>query len=115
MDAVMFVKEWARMCKSVKRCDDCIIGKSAGMFTLCGNAIKEDPEKHVAIVEKWSAEHTIKTRQSEFLKIYPDARIAKNGAIQICPNRIEKSKEFDCRVNCHDCQKEYWLAEVGDE
>lgn len=116
MEAVKFIKEWARMCKSAKSCSECIIGKNAGMFTICGNVIKEDPEKYVAIVKKkWSAEHPAKTRQSEFLKIYPDACIAKNGVIQICPNRIEKSKEFDCHVNCHDCQKEYWLAEVGDE
>lgn len=114
MDAVMFVKEWKRMCRSSKTCLSCSIGKIAGVSTVCSNVVKKEPEKYVAIVEKWSAEHPIKTRQSEFLKIYPDARIAKNGAIQICPNRIEKSKEFDCHVNCHDCQKEYWLAEVEE-
>lgn len=114
MDALEFIKEWVRMCKTIKNCNECDIRriKSDGN---CRLKIESNPEEAVAIVEKWYEEHPIKTRQSEFLKIYPDARITKNGVIQICPNRIEKSKEFDCHVNCHDCQKEYWLAEVGDE
>ena len=109
MDAVKYLKDRGRMCDSYNNmCDGCGFGK----VPKCNRTEEDNPEKAVEIVEKWSAEHPIKTRQSEFLKIYPDARIAKNGAIQICPNRIEKSKEFDCHVNCHDCQKEYWLAEV---
>ncbi len=117
MDAVMFVKEWARMCKSVKRCDNCKIGKSAGMFTLCGSAIKEDPEKYVAIVEKWSAEHMIKTRQSEFLKIFPNAPLRENGSIAICPLDVDRDAKCSQKqgARCPDCQKEYWIAEVGDE
>lgn len=117
MDAVMFVKEWARMCKTVKRCDNCKIWKSIGRFTLCGSAIKEDPEKYVAIVEKWSAEHMIKTRQSEFLKIFPNAPLRENGSIAICPLDVDRDAKCSQKqgARCPDCQKEYWIAEVGDE
>lgn len=114
MDAVMFVKEWKRMCRSSKTCLSCSIGKSAGVSTVCSNVVKEEPEKYVAIVEKWSAEHPMKTRQSEFLKMYPNADM-RNGIILICPRKINKnsvtSEECD-ESKCPGCQKEYWLAEV---
>lgn len=114
MDAVMFVKEWKRMCRSSKTCLSCSIGKSAGVSTVCSNVVKEEPEKYVAIVEKWSAEHPIKTRQSEFLKMFPNADI-RNEVIRICPRKIDQnsitSEECEKSV-CFGCQKKYWLAEV---
>ena len=114
MDAVMFVKEWKRMCRSSKTCLSCSIGKSAGVSTVCSNVVKKEPEKYVAIVEKWSAEHPIKTRQSEFLKMCPNADI-RNGVIMICPRKINKnsvtSEECD-ESTCFECRKKYWLEEV---
>lgn len=90
MDAVMFVKEWKRMCISSKTCLSCSIGKIAGVSTVCSNVVKEEPEKYVAIVEKWSAEHPIKTRQSEFLKMFPNAPLRENGSIAICPLDVDR-------------------------
>lgn len=114
MDAVMFVKEWKRMCRSSKTCLSCSIGKSAGVSTVCSNVVKEEPEKYVSIVEKWSAEHPMKTRQIEFLKMFQNADI-RNGVILICPRKINKNSvtsEECAESKCHDCRKEYWLAEV---
>ena len=114
MDVVMFVKEWKRMCISSKTCLSCSIGKSAGVSTVCSNVIKEEPEKYVAIVEKWSAEHPMKTNQSEFLKMFPNAYI-RNGIIRICPRKIDQNSitSEECEeLTCSECQKEYWLAEV---
>lgn len=114
MDAVMFVKEWKRMCISSKTCLSCSIGKSAGVSTVCSNVVKKEPEKYVAIVEKWSAEHPIKTRQSEFLNIFPNADI-QNGFVRICPKKIDQNSitsEECSRSGCFECQKKYWLAEV---
>ena len=114
MDAVMFVKEWKRMCRSSKTCLSCSIGKSADVSTVCSNVVKEEPEKYVAIVEKWSAEHPMKTRQSEFLKMFPDASIGVNGALVIAPCNVNTKFESEiCAIDkCEDCKKEYWLAEV---
>ena len=114
MDAVMFVKEWKRMCRSSKTCLSCSIGKSAGVSTVCSNVVKEETEKYVAIVEKWSAEHPIKTRQSEFLKFFPNA-VIRNGVIQICPRNIDQNSitSEECeKLVCCECRKKYWLAEV---
>ena len=114
MDAVMFVKEWKRMCRSSKTCLSCSIGKIAGVSTVCSNVVKKEPEKYVAIVEKWSAEHPIKTRQSEFLKLFPNADIVQ-GYLNVCPKRIDLNSltEDECDdLRCSDCRKKYWLAEV---
>ena len=114
MDAVMFVKEWKRMCRSSKTCLSCSIGKIAGVSTVCSNVVKEEPEKYVSIVEKWSAEHQIRTRQREFLKMFPNAPLRENGSIAICPLDVDRDakKKKKQGLRCLDCQKEYWLAEV---
>ena len=113
MDAVMFVKEWKRMCRSSKTCLSCSIGKSAGVSTVCSNVVKEEPEKYVAIVEKWSAEHPMKMRQSEFLKMFPNAPLRENGSIAICPLDVDRYAKCSQKqgLRCPDCQKEYWLVE----
>lgn len=57
-------------------------------------------------------ERPIKTRQSEFLKMFPKAKI-KNNAIDICP--LATDAKFGCKsaiASCKDCKKDYWLAEV---
>ena len=114
MDAVKFLKEWKRMCRSSKTCLSCSIGEIAGVSTVCSNAVKKEPEKYIAIVEKWSAEHPIKTRQSEFLKTFPNAKLDDNGTISICPLYIEPHiKDGLCsETSCDKCRKKYWLAEV---
>lgn len=113
MDAVKFLKEKKRMCDKYSDCTGCPASEKNTKFNIgCGSLKEQFPEEFVAIVEKWSAEHPIKTRQSEFLKMFPDADIHRNGILEICPRRIENSKMFDCHINCNDCRKEYWLAEV---
>lgn len=114
MDAVMFVKEWKRMCTSSKTCLSCSIGKIAGVSTVCSNMVKKEPEKYVAIVEKWSDENPVKTRQSEFLKMFPNADV-QNDIIRICPKKLDQNSvtsEECSRSGCFECRKEYWLAEV---
>lgn len=51
-----------------------------------------------------------KTRQSEFLKIFPKVGL-KEGVIDICPLILDKSEKC-FKVNCKVCQKDFWLAEV---
>ena len=89
MDAAKFIKERKRMCKSFNMsCEGCpAFGTDED--ELCCAVEKEsslDATAQIAIVEAWSAEHPRKTRQDEFLKIYPHALINKPyGFIEICP------------------------------
>lgn len=55
-----------------------------------------------------------KTRQDEFLKMYPNARML-NGTISICPKLVDGNCDR-CRIyakrSCTECHKDYWLQEV---
>lgn len=50
-----------------------------------------------------------KTRQSEFLKMFPNAQM-DDGVVAACPSRVDKN--FNCCLPCDDCRKDFWLAEV---
>lgn len=113
MDAVKFFKEMKRMCSKIQ-CDICSLRyTNNGTDFPCYEFVKEYPEVSVAIVKKWSAEHPIKTRQSKFLKMFPDAKFA-DGVIDIYPCQMNTKIKDDCsRLSpCFNCRKEYWLAEV---
>lgn len=72
-----------------------------------------EQEEAVAIVEKWSAKHPVKTRQSEFLKMFPDAMI-DSDTIVIKPCEIDDKIECISVEDsaCLNCRRNYWLAEV---
>lgn len=122
MDAVKYLREAMRMCKSIGNCEKCPFGNNDGVGGGVGFPCKscsahldrKSPEKVVAIVEKWSVEHPVKTRQSEFLKMFPNADI-QNDIVRICPKKIDQNSitsEECSKVMCTDCRKKYWLAEV---
>lgn len=117
MDAVEYLKEAKRMCDTVGDCRECPLNSSNTVIPcklVRDNWELTNPEKIVAIVEKWALEHPKKTRQSEFLKMFPNARI-RGDVLEIRPCDIDTSykhsKECD-NVQCWDCRKKYWLAEV---
>lgn len=122
MDAVKYLKEYDRMCKSYgSTCKNCEIDKLRNGCEGCSSIVHAHPEKVVAIVEKWSAENPVKTRQSEFLKLFPNAEFNTDGILTIAPCLVDKtfnmsagSTEECCVKNdCIKCRKEYWHAEVG--
>ena len=117
MDAVKFLKERARMCEANQTgemtCENCAAYKGVSQCYKLGEP--KDPEKMVAIVEQWAAEHPIKTRQSEFLKHYPGARILAHGCLNACPMDVFAFTEINCNAQpCFECKKAFWLAEVED-
>lgn len=68
----------------------------------------------VKFVEQWDAEHPIKTRQSEFLKHYPNAKIF-SGCLNACPMDVFGDTEVNCNHQpCYECKNAFWLAEVEE-
>lgn len=113
MDAVEYVKQRNRMCDYYVSCDDCPAGQYQGCSSL--NKISE----LVPIVEQWAKEHPVKTRQSEFLKQYPEAESFEDRYLNICPALI--SKEYrdeetnECNqpeFSCGKCKQDFWLKEI---
>lgn len=121
MDAVKFIKERNRMCKSF--CDGC---KGCPASNVCeddlccavGQESTLDATAQIAIVEEWSAAHPRKTRQSVFLEQYPETIIDAFGALQICPMVISaahRDSDGECKdpaKMCIDCRREFWMQEV---
>lgn len=123
MDAVNFLKERARMCEANQTgemtCENCAAYKGVSQCYKLGEP--KDPEKMVAIVEQWAAEHPIKTRQSEFLKQWPETALMRDGVITICPLMISaayRDKNGACNKDqsdtCADCKRQFWSAEVEE-
>ena len=111
MDAVEYLKTLRRMCNAEGR--ECEYGKRSG-FDPCMVWRNSHPEEAVSIAEKWAAEHPIKTRQSEFLKLFPSARVKKaNGLPIVSPCALDVKLAGKCEgIPCQECWKKFWLAEV---
>lgn len=118
MDAVEFFEERDRMCKSFGGdCTGCDIYKVTMSNLSCNAFIFTRPREMVAIVERWAKEHPRKTRQSEFLKMFPRAGRGEDGLIVFCPEDFDS--KFECPLKrcsghdlCGECRKNYWLEEV---
>lgn len=111
MDAVECMKAVTRMLKSGTI--DCAIQKYISAQK------KNDYEGMVKAAEQWAAEHPVKTRQSEFLKQWPEAVLTKDGAIAICPLVISAAYRHGngaCNKGnsdtCAECKRQFWSAEV---
>lgn len=117
MDAVKFLSEASRMCGRTKSCAECAANEVCGFtpeFPRDFGAV-DQMQKIVKLVEKWAEEHR-KTRQSEFLKQWPNAKMNPfTGTVDVPPCYLDKSFLDECREHasgCHDCRRKYWLKEV---
>lgn len=121
MDAIKYLKTKLRMCITYhNKCKDCPLGHdSNGTELNCYMFQEHRPEEAVSVVEKWASEHPAKTRQSEFLKMFPNAPFEPYFGIGINPCDTDKrygtgdKYEHNCLgVSCNDCRRKYWLEEI---
>lgn len=106
------IYDYARMCASFEKCNQCVLLKFCAEQR---NIFSNDIDKANEIILKWCKEHPIKTRQSEFLKMFPNAKTDADGVLSICPQFV--NKDFSCQkseIRCSGCCKNYWLAEVEE-
>lgn len=125
MDAIEYEKARIRMCCTMifKKggCEACPLYN--GLKRRCGFAasivenMDEDViRKHIDIVIKWAKDHPVKTRQSEFLKMFPHAQ-KRDGIINICPLSVDKDNKTnsEClKTGCDECRKRFWNEEVSE-
>lgn len=106
-----------RICKEHTECREC------PLHGVCDDFVTElwdddELQKIEAECDKWLAEHPEKpkkTRQSEFLKLFPKAEIWK-GAINICPSKMgAEVAGCDDDDSCTECKRRYWLEEIEDD
>lgn len=111
----VFFEELDRMCKTVNKygeAEDCVFYKPN--YGCCGymHWLPDGVEKAVTVLQKWSDEHPKKTRQSEFLKMYPNAMLCEGEYLNIAPCHLDRNIRKGCSESCINCHREYWLAEV---
>lgn len=114
MDAVEFFKTVSRSCKN-QGCKGCPICKEGTCMVWFDDKSIKNIEEMVSKVEQWAKEHPIKTRQSEFLEMFPNADLCRD-VINILPCSVEKGMSKCCSdKRCEECRKDYWLTEVDDD
>lgn len=114
MDAKEYIDTLRRICSTDYFCDNCDFKKN-GTCPLDKRFLLLTPsEDIVSSVEQWAKDHPVKTRQSEFLKMFPNAEFCQD-VINILPCSIEKEMCKCCDDReCEECRKDYWLTEVTD-
>lgn len=125
MDAVEFLREKHRFCEYQRNnsqnkgwCQDCPIFAEVDKYQCytCDRFVDEKPAEAVQFVEEWAKEHPVKTRLSEFKKLFPNALVVQKEG---CPGPCVKI--FDLTVNCEDskecldCKKKFWLTPIEEE
>lgn len=113
MDAVEYVKQRNRMCDYYVSCSECPVGQ----YKVCASIV--GIPKLTPIIEQWAKEHPVKTRQSEFLKIFPEASMLNDEYLNICPAQISsecRDREtggcYDPGMDCGKCKHDFWLKEI---
>lgn len=118
MDVVKFVKSVNRLCKNQSGCAKCPIWEKGMCMARFGDYSVENIEETISKVEQWAKEHTVKTRQSEFLKRFPNADLTR-----LQPCMIEKDKrpiwcgkyaDFGANGCCDECRYAYWNEEIDN-
>lgn len=121
MDAVEFIKTFKRFCLFEKQKNRPYDSLEEESYVAKDRLLMYGAEDMVEMIEKWAKKHPLKTRQSEFLKLFPDARLF-DGVLAIDPCKINSSR-FDskeCRsysdefgvLSCDKCREQFWNEEV---
>lgn len=112
----VFFEELDRMCKTVNKdgeVEDCAFYKPN--YGCCGymSWLPDGVEKAVTVLQKWSDEHPKKTRQSEFLKMFPNAQMERRH-LAFCPKLFDTASICikDGSGGCRLCIEKYWSEEV---
>ena len=123
MTALEFLKERKRICHTYPVCEGCPINDKLVHYDdntrrHCNDFLGSDPEEAIEIVGQWVEEHSVRTRQSEFLKIFPNASLDSNRIVDICPRATDAATatcENGAYEGCSSCRQKYWLSEVSED
>lgn len=125
MDALEYEKARIRMCSTMIHekggCEACPLYNA--LKRKCGFAASIIPNPDIDTIKnnvdrviKWAKDHPVKTRQSELLKMFPNAKLDIDGVLAIRPCDIDSKccTDDDYLRKCGACARDYWLTEVTD-
>lgn len=115
MDAVEFFNTVNRYCKN-QGCKKYLACRGDLCMIWPDDDSTKSIEETVSKVEQWAKDHPVKTRQSEFLKMFPKAKRDIDGILCISPCDIDIDCENVCestKIDCNNCRRKYWKTEVS--
>lgn len=110
MDAREYLVGMSRMCTFYgEHCEGCELKDEP-----CDTAYA-DPDRLIDVVSRWVKAHPGNTRQSEILKMFPNAAVDLRGVLAMCPlaadatmGQCPDSVKGDCKV----CKKLFWGSPI---
>lgn len=108
MDVIEYLKTEKRICGFyTEGCQECPLSSyNNGAGTGCSKFTKQEPEKCIEIMKKWTEEHPRKTIVQELLEKYPDVRINNRGIPpELCPSDLGYSEAEKCGTGNNICVK----------
>lgn len=118
MDAVEYIKTIHRLCESqngYSGCSGCPLLNEDDYCSIVD--ARERAEDVVQIVEQWAKGHPVKTRKSEFQKMFPNANMY-SITTTFCTAHFDKKKACEVSVPseemCEKCRYKYWNEEVDE-
>lgn len=116
MDAVEFFQTVNRLCKN-PGCEGCPVCKDGMCMVMrmvrLDDVLDESIEETISKVEQWAKDNPIKTRQSEFLRLFPKAEI-KDAGMKFIVDEAKKAPIIDpesLRFTAHWIKREYVCGE----
>lgn len=110
METRDFLSAVTRICSDNECTDDCPV-RFYCMNSLDKNT-KDNIEKVEKVVEEWLKDHPVKTRQTEYKKVFPNCLLRDDGypAADPCFIMGSYSSGDDCDKfsTCNECRKEFW-------
>lgn len=116
MGAIKFLEERKRMCETAKDCVDCPAHVD-GECCMNNAMTYQTPETMVRIVEEWAFMNPAKMRQSEYLKLFPNAKLDNDGVLWLCPATAggisvctKSTNDIPETRTCWNCRKNFWAT-----
>ena len=113
-DFKVFKEEMDRMCQSLEA-QLCPLkhGSVTWFCDECEGMCFQNTDFAIRTVQKRSDEHPKKTRQSEFLKLFPNAQMERRH-LAFCPKLFDTTSICikDGSGGCRVCIEKYWSEEV---
>lgn len=103
MDAVTFVRDYARMCSSLETCAGCPLSSACMDSADLKEIGVDDIHRIVNAVAEWSKAHPIKTRLTDLLEKYPNVTVKGDGLPTICVSSLGYLKIDECCCSCEKC------------
>lgn len=121
MDVVKFVKSVNRLCKNQSGCAKCPIWEKGMCMIGFDDDSTKSIEETVSKVEQWAKDNPVKTRKSEFQKMFPNAYLGNITRLLPCsldktlkPLQCAKYGYLSITCRCDRCRDDYWNEEVSE-